>query len=115
MIDTDSRWVARRERARRWIEAGSDLRGEPAACVSHGGGTDMASKLIMSTLTCPACRSQSTHTMPTDGCMIVAECHSCGHTMLPKPGDCCVFCSFGDVACPPIQWRDCAGADGGKG
>ncbi len=23
--------------------------------------------------------------------------------MKPKPGDCCVFCSFGDVPCPPIQ------------
>jgi hypothetical protein len=21
----------------------------------------------------------------------------------PKPGDCCVFCSFGSVKCPPIQ------------
>jgi hypothetical protein len=21
----------------------------------------------------------------------------------PKPGDCCVFCSYGDVPCPPIQ------------
>jgi len=23
--------------------------------------------------------------------------------MRPKPGDCCVFCSFGDVPCPPKQ------------
>ena len=21
----------------------------------------------------------------------------------PKPGDCCVFCSYGTVKCPPIQ------------
>jgi hypothetical protein len=21
----------------------------------------------------------------------------------PKPGDCCVFCSYGSVPCPPIQ------------
>ncbi|MGH2373228.1 MAG: GDCCVxC domain-containing (seleno)protein [Candidatus Methylomirabilaceae bacterium] len=23
----------------------------------------------------------------------------------PKSGDCCVFCSFGDVPCPPQQQR----------
>jgi hypothetical protein len=21
----------------------------------------------------------------------------------PEPGDCCVFCSYGSVPCPPIQ------------
>ncbi|WP_349666169.1 GDCCVxC domain-containing (seleno)protein, partial [Sinorhizobium sp. 6-117] len=21
----------------------------------------------------------------------------------PRPGDCCVFCSFGSVKCPPVQ------------
>ncbi|MHA2389931.1 MAG: GDCCVxC domain-containing (seleno)protein, partial [Candidatus Hodarchaeales archaeon] len=21
----------------------------------------------------------------------------------PKQGDCCVFCSYGDVKCPPMQ------------
>ena len=25
------------------------------------------------------------------------------------PGDCSVFCSFGDVSCPPIQQRDRGG------
>ncbi|HQS65548.1 MAG TPA: GDCCVxC domain-containing (seleno)protein, partial [Acidovorax defluvii] len=26
------------------------------------------------------------------------------HTVLsPKTGDCCVFCSYGTVPCPPIQ------------
>jgi hypothetical protein len=28
----------------------------------------------------------------------------------PKPGDCCVFCSYGSVACPPVQLSD--GQDG---
>ncbi|CAN7687371.1 GDCCVxC domain-containing (seleno)protein [Pararhizobium sp. LjRoot238] len=23
--------------------------------------------------------------------------------MRPEPGDCCVFCSFGSVKCPPVQ------------
>ncbi|MFN3988266.1 MAG: GDCCVxC domain-containing (seleno)protein [Rhodocyclaceae bacterium] len=30
--------------------------------------------------------------------------------MRPKPGDCCVFCSWGTVACPPVQaGRGCCG------
>lgn len=41
--------------------------------------------------------------MPTDSCEWFHECINC-HTLLkPKPGDCCVFCSYGSVPCPPIQ------------
>jgi hypothetical protein len=25
----------------------------------------------------------------------------------PKTGDCCVFCSYGDMKCPPMQSGDC--------
>jgi len=28
----------------------------------------------------------------------------------PLPGDCCVYCSFGDVPCPPIQELRAAGS-----
>ncbi|HME07828.1 MAG TPA: GDCCVxC domain-containing (seleno)protein, partial [Bryobacteraceae bacterium] len=31
------------------------------------------------------------------------DCTGCGTLLRPKPGDCCVFCSFGSVPCPPIQ------------
>nr|WP_282451818.1 GDCCVxC domain-containing (seleno)protein [Marinobacter koreensis] len=56
-----------------------------------------------STITCPECGHQKTEVMPTDACQYFSECESC-HTMLkPKAGDCCVFCSYGSVPCPPIQ------------
>ena len=29
----------------------------------------------------------------------------CHAVLKPKPGDCCVFCSYGTVPCPPIQQR----------
>lgn len=46
--------------------------------------------------------------MPTDACQFFYECKSCGVMLKPEPGDCCVFCSFGDVKCPPIQLgKDC--------
>ena len=56
-----------------------------------------------STITCPACGHQATETMPTDACQYMYDCKRCGAQMKPKKGDCCVFCSYGSVPCPPIQ------------
>jgi hypothetical protein len=58
---------------------------------------------LQSVLTCPHCSHQSAETMPTDACQFFFECKSCGALLKPLPGDCCVFCSYGSVACPPIQ------------
>ena len=41
--------------------------------------------------------------MPTDACQFFYDCRGCGALLRPKPGDCCVFCSYGSVPCPPIQ------------
>ncbi|MFL3662119.1 MAG: GDCCVxC domain-containing (seleno)protein, partial [Polaribacter sp.] len=30
-------------------------------------------------------------------------CTHCKTVLKPKAGDCCVFCSYGTVPCPPIQ------------
>jgi hypothetical protein len=62
---------------------------------------------LESTLTCPHCGHQATETMPTDACRFFYDCKSCGERLKPKPGDCCVFCSYGSVPCPPIQTGDC--------
>jgi len=56
-----------------------------------------------STLTCPECGASSKQAMPTDACVFFFDCPACGAVLQPKPGDCCVFCSYGDVPCPPIQ------------
>jgi hypothetical protein len=56
-----------------------------------------------STITCPSCGHRSTETMPTDACRYLYTCKRCGFEMRPKRGDCCVFCSYGDVPCPPVQ------------
>ncbi|MFZ4703464.1 MAG: GDCCVxC domain-containing (seleno)protein [Candidatus Methylumidiphilus sp.] len=54
-------------------------------------------------LTCPVCRHGSVETMPFDACLYFWECPGC-HTLLkPRSGDCCVFCSYGDTPCPPVQ------------
>lgn len=58
---------------------------------------------LQSTLTCPHCNHQATETMPTDACQFFYDCTACGRLLRPNAGDCCVFCSLGDVPCPPIQ------------
>ena len=58
---------------------------------------------LISTIICPACGHKETETMPTDACQYFYECSGCKTLLKPKAGDCCVFCSFGDMPCPPIQ------------
>ncbi|WP_298816846.1 GDCCVxC domain-containing (seleno)protein [uncultured Roseibium sp.] len=58
---------------------------------------------LTSTITCPECGYSQDETMPTDACQWFYECSSCKAVLKPKPGDCCVYCSYGTVACPPIQ------------
>jgi len=59
--------------------------------------------ILESTLTCPSCGTMKLETMPTDACQYFYECTGCKTLLKPKYGDCCVFCSYGSVACPPIQ------------
>ena len=58
---------------------------------------------LYSTITCPSCGGQEKEKMPTDACLFFFDCPSCGERLKPLAGDCCVFCSYGDVNCPPIQ------------
>lgn len=46
--------------------------------------------------------------MPTEACQRFYVCPKCNFWMRPKPGDCCVFCSHGDVPCPPRQQESCS-------
>ncbi|MCI0517795.1 MAG: hypothetical protein L0Y45_08175 [Woeseiaceae bacterium] len=68
----------------------------------------MPNLIEYSTITCPQCARAERERMPTDACQFFYQCKSCGVMLKPEPGDCCVFCSFGDVKCPPVQLRrDC--------
>ena len=58
---------------------------------------------LQSTLTCPECSHQATEAMPTTACQFFYDCKHCGAVLRPLQGDCCVFCSYADVPCPPIQ------------
>ncbi|HEX4262233.1 MAG TPA: GDCCVxC domain-containing (seleno)protein [Acetobacteraceae bacterium] len=58
---------------------------------------------LASTITCPHCGAESRETMPDDACVVVFDCPACAGHLRPRPGDCCIFCSFGTVPCPPMQ------------
>lgn len=67
---------------------------------------------LTSTITCPICSHSAKETMPTDACQYLYNCKNCGCQMKSKAGECCVFCSYGSVPCPPIQDEQLAADQG---
>jgi hypothetical protein len=67
----------------------------------------MATPQLTSRLRCPVCARVESLEMPTDACLFFYQCTGCGTRLRPKPGDCCVFCSYGTVPCPPVQAGAC--------
>lgn len=79
----------------------------PPPCRSDAA---MSAIVLESVLNCPHCGFAKQEIMPTDACQFYYECNNCKAVLRPNPGDCCVFCSFGSVKCPPIQaQRGCCG------
>ncbi|RMG73054.1 MAG: hypothetical protein D6722_04335 [Bacteroidetes bacterium] len=69
------------------------------------------SSLVLTTvLTCPNCGHTKEETMRTDACQFFYACENCHTRLKPLTGDCCVFCSYGSVPCPPVQAAEESGA-----
>lgn len=56
-----------------------------------------------SKITCPHCGHRKFEEMPANACQFHYQCEHCHATLKPITGDCCVFCSYGSMPCPPIQ------------
>lgn len=82
------------------VVIGTGGRGEAGEAAQ---GRKPAGPTLVSVLTCPACGAQAEEAMPENACQFFYECRGCGKLLRPKPGDCCVFCSYGSVPCPPVQ------------
>jgi hypothetical protein len=54
---------------------------------------------VQSTITCPECGFAAEESVPADACQFFYECRNCRVVLRPKPGDCCVFCSYGTEKC----------------
>ncbi|MEP7225189.1 MAG: GDCCVxC domain-containing (seleno)protein [Actinomycetota bacterium] len=63
----------------------------------------MAQIVTQAIITCPNCGHQKPELMPTAACQHFYRCEACNALLRPRPGDCCVFCSFADEICPPKQ------------
>ncbi|MGG7034939.1 MAG: GDCCVxC domain-containing (seleno)protein [Flavobacterium sp.] len=78
------------------------MNGTCDTCTTYNGKTVE----LKSTITCPNCGHKKDEIMPTNACQYFYECENCKQVLKPKPGDCCVYCSYGTVKCPPIQAGD---------
>ena len=67
--------------------------------------------ILDSIVTCPHCSRPHEARMAEDSCKISADCPSCGREIRPKAGQCCVYCSWGSVPCPPMQVARARGDD----
>jgi hypothetical protein len=61
---------------------------------------------LNSTITCWECGYKKEEVMPTDACQFFYECENCHTILKPLEGDCCVYCSYGNVACPSVQEKN---------
>ena len=71
--------------------------------MNAGAGAGPAEVVTRSFIRCPECGHRREETMPEDACLYFYECTGCGKLLRSLVGDCCVFCSYGSVACPPVQ------------
>jgi hypothetical protein len=78
-------------------------------------GASATNVILTSVLTCPSCGTSALEPMPTNLCVVYYECTGCRAALRPKRGDCCVFCSYGSVPCPPMQESSgCCGKERGQ-
>lgn len=78
------------------------LHGSCDTCITYNGKEIE----LKSTITCPNCGHKKTEMMPTDACAFFYVCENCKIKLRPLEGDCCVYCSYSTVKCPPIQAGD---------
>ena len=96
--------------AERFTQRASEILDQSTALERLGTQRGRPRSAVMqsdSTITCPKGGHQAIETMPTDACQFFYTCKGCNERLKPKAGDCCVFCSYGSVPCPPIQAGDC--------
>ena len=65
--------------------------------------------ITVALVTCPKCGHAEKLSMAMDYCQFFHECAGCGTLLKAKEGKCCIFCSYGDVPCPPVQKEKMSG------
>jgi len=74
-----------------------------AAIWNHVSRRKSKNPILESTITCPKCGHRREATMPLNACLFFYDGPACHVRLKPMDGDCCVFCSYSSVPCPPVQ------------
>jgi hypothetical protein len=61
--------------------------------------------IFISTVTCPHCGQAEQVLMPRYASKSYYQCPACQQVYQAKKESCCIFCSYGNIACPPAQER----------
>lgn len=72
------------------------------AWVEGRDGDPGLSTALTARIACPLCRKVTEAAIPEGACQFFWDCPACGGVLRPKPGDCCVFCSYADRRCPSV-------------
>jgi len=59
--------------------------------------------IYVSTVKCPSCGFERQETMLEGSTVHFYLCHNCDILLKTKEDECCIFCSYGSVPCPPNQ------------
>jgi hypothetical protein len=62
----------------------------------------MNKEILTGLITCPNCKKATREPIPEAACLYFFECPGCNTVIKALPGDCCVFCSYGDIPCPYV-------------
>ncbi|WP_369411513.1 GDCCVxC domain-containing (seleno)protein [Polynucleobacter finlandensis] len=55
--------------------------------------------ILNSVITCPHCKATEALEIPEGSSQQFYRCPSCSGILKTKSGDCCIFCSYGNVDC----------------
>jgi hypothetical protein len=58
---------------------------------------------LLSIITCPSCEGHEALEIPQGYSQHLYRCPSCSIILKPKSGDCCIFCSFGNLDCSSAE------------
>jgi hypothetical protein len=64
---------------------------------------NIAQEKQQSTITCPHCLATEMLEVPRGSSQHLYRCRACSNILKPKSGDCCIFCSFGDLDCSSAE------------
>jgi hypothetical protein len=75
---------------------------------------DLLDVILFSTVHCPLCGHKEKIMMPRYASKSYYQCQRCKIVFEAKGDRCCIFCSYGDVQCPPRQekkWHEKKGGN----